>query len=160
MLLTDVNPGDLDAVLALNEASVPNVNSLDADQMRWFVDNAHYFRVVKRGNLIGGFLIGLRPGLGYQSPNYRWFCARHDDFGYIDRVAVSADMRRQGIASSLYDDFARTLRGRVEILTCEVNIRPANEDSLRFHERYGFRRVGTQMTESGSKEVALLEKAL
>ena len=41
-------------------------------------------------------------------------------------------------------------------ITCEVNTRPANPDSMAFHERLGFREVGRQQTEGGAKEVALL----
>jgi len=160
MMLTDVSVADLDAILSLNEASVPHVNSLDAGQMRWFAEHAHYFRVARTEESVHGFLIGLRPGLDYSSPNYRWFCRQYDDFGYIDRVAVSPGARRQGVASSLYGDFIRTLQGLVPRVTCEVNIQPANDGSMQFHMRLGFRRVGTQTTEAGRKTVALLEKVL
>jgi predicted GNAT superfamily acetyltransferase len=40
--------GTLDAALALNEAVVPAVNSLDPDRMRWFFKAADYCRVVGR----------------------------------------------------------------------------------------------------------------
>ena len=43
-------------------------------------------------------------------------------------------------------------------LTCEVNTVPPNESSMRFHERYGFRTVGTQTLEDGCKKVALMAK--
>jgi len=160
MQLANMTLDDLDSVLALNEASIPHVNSLNVDELRWFVDHAHYFRVARVDNEIGGFLIGLRPGLRYASPNYRWFCGHYDDFGYIDRVAVASNARRRGVASSLYGDFIRTLQGQVAVLTCEVNIRPPNEGSMHFHTGFGFRQVGTQTTESGRKKVALLEKTL
>jgi hypothetical protein len=45
-------------------------------------------------------------------------------------------------------------------MTCEVNVRPANESSMRYHETHGFLKVGSQETEGGSKEVAMLEKKL
>ena len=82
------------------------------------------------------------------------------DFGYVDRVAVSASARRQGVASRLYDDFANALRGEVEVMTCEVNIRPPNESSMRYHEIHGFRQVASQETEGGKKMVAMMEKVL
>jgi predicted GNAT superfamily acetyltransferase len=65
-----------------------------------------------------------------------------------------------GIASRLYQDFAASLQGEVDVMTCEVNIRPANETSMRYHRQYGFVQVGTQQTEGGKKEVALLEMKL
>jgi predicted GNAT superfamily acetyltransferase len=75
-------------------------------------------------------------------------------------VAVSKDARRQRVASRLYTDFSSTLRGAVDVMTCEVNIRPANDASMHFHLRLGFAQVASQETEGGKKEVALMEKKL
>ena len=160
MQLSDVTETDLADVLALNEASLPHVSSMDMDQAHWFAANAWYFRVARIDGVFAGFLIGLRPGVDYRSENYRWFCESYQDFGYVDRVAVSQSARRQGVASQLYDDFADALRGKVDVMTCEVNTRPPNESSMRYHERHGFRRVGSQETDGGKKEVAMMEKAL
>ena len=160
MKFSDVTDTDLTEILELNEASVPHVSSVSAAEMRWFAENAHYFRVVRNGEALAGFLIGLRPGLAYQSLNYRWFCDHYPDFGYVDRVAVAHNVRRLGVGSRLYEDFAATLRGSVDVMICEVNLRPANESSMRYHEHLGFVQVGSQETEGGSKEVALLEKRL
>ena len=147
---------DLEVVLRLNEASVPAVNSVDIDQMRWFAGNAAYFRVAMLDERLAGFLIGMRPGTMYSSPNYRWFCDRYDDFGYIDRIAIAEDARRLGLATRLYRDFEASLPASVHVLTCEVNIVPPNESSMRFHEAYGFDAVGTQVLDNGRKEVALM----
>ena len=160
MQIRDVSPPDLDEVLDLNEASVPHVSRISISEMRWFCDNAHYFRIAVLDDALAGFLIGLRPGLDYASPNYRWFCSNYPDFGYVDRVAVATSARRSGVASALYADFEAVLTGEVDVMTCEVNIRPANESSMRYHELHGFVRVGSQETEGGQKEVALLEKRL
>ena len=158
--IRDVETTDLDAVLALNEAVVPAVNSIDLEQMRWFAGHAEYFRVAASGHEIGAFLIGLRPGTVYTSPNYRWFCEHFDDFGYIDRVAVAAQARRQGLASLLYADFTAALPRDVTLMTCEVNLRPPNDTSMRFHEAQGFRQVGSQLIDGGDKEVALMARQL
>lgn len=160
MQLFDVDTDELEVVLALNEASVPHVSSISIDDMHWFAINAHYFRVARIDEELAGFLIGLRAGLPYSSPNYGWFCDNYEDFGYVDRVAVTKSARRKGVASALYDDFAQTLAGTVDVMTCEVNIRPPNDSSMRYHELHGFIQVATQETESGTKEVALLEKKL
>lgn len=160
MQVEDVSASDLDDVLALNEASVPHVNSLTAHELEWFLKHATYFRLVRHEERLAGFLIGLGPGLDYQSPNYRYFCARHEMFGYVDRVAVATEAQRLGIASRLYEDYASTLRGFAPVITCEVNLRPSNAGSLAYHERHGFVCVATQETEGGSKEVALMEKRL
>jgi predicted GNAT superfamily acetyltransferase len=160
MVLSDITAADLPEVLELNESSLPHVSSVSLQEMRWFRNHAEYFRVVRSDNRLAGFLIGLRPGLAYNSPNYRWFVEHYADFGYIDRVAVARTARRLGVASLLYEDFARTLAGKVNVMTCEVNIRPPNESSMHYHERWGFETVATQETEGGSKEVALMEKRL
>jgi uncharacterized protein len=160
MQVVDVSAASLEEVLALNEASVPAVNSLDLVQMRWFADHAPYFRCVRVEGRLAGFLIGLGPGSDYASPNYQWFCKKHEHFAYIDRVAVAKDFRRLGIGSMLYDDFADTFRGKVLVLTCEVNIRPPNQSSMTYHLQHGFVCVATQETENGAKEVALREKTL
>lgn len=160
MQITDVTEADLATVLALNESSTPHVNTIDLDLMRWFAAHAFYFRIARIEGRLAGFLVGLRPGLEYGSENYRWFCDNYSDFGYIDRVAVTASAQRRGVASQLYDDFAAALQGTVPILTCEVNIRPPNESSMRYHETHGFVQVATQETEGGKKKVALMEKKL
>ncbi|MDJ0908375.1 MAG: GNAT family N-acetyltransferase [Woeseiaceae bacterium] len=157
--LRDAAAGDLDEVLALNEANVPAVGQVSIEKMHWFRDHAHYFRVAVTGDYIAAFLIGLRPGTSYESSNYRWFCDNYEDFAYVDRIAVSERARRSGLASRLYDDFAAAMAEAV-VMTCEVNILPPNPSSMRFHERLGFRRVGTIEYEPGAKEVALLELRL
>ena len=157
--IRDVEEDDLENVLELNEASVPAVNSVDLDQMRWFAANAAYFRIAMLGEDLAGFMIGLRPGTSYASPNYRWFCEAYEDFGYVDRIAIATTARRLGLATRFYRDFESSLPASAGVLTCEVNLVPPNESSMRFHEGYGFRTVGTQTLEDGRKEVALLAKS-
>lgn len=156
--LRRVEEDDLEAVLQLNEASVPAVSSIGLEQVRWFAAHAAYFRVATRDGQFAGFLIGMRPGTAYTSPNYRWFCDAYEDFGYIDRIAIASDARRLGLATRLYRDFEASLPPSVAVLTCEVNILPPNESSMRFHENYGFRKVGTQSLDDGQKQVAMMAK--
>ena len=107
--LRDVAEDDLEKVLGLNEASVPAVNSVDLDLMRWFAANAAYFRIAMLGEDLAGFMIGLRPGTSYASPNYRWFCDAYADFGYVDRIAIATTARRLGLATRFYRDFEANL---------------------------------------------------
>ncbi len=155
-----LRPPDLDAVLELNESAIPAVNSLSREDIQWFADHAAYFRVAADAKGIAAFLVGLRDGSAYESPNYRWFSAHYAAFAYVDRVAVAERARRQGLASQLYDDFEGMMRPLVAVVTCEVNLHPPNPGSMRFHERRGFRRVGTQEIDDGRKKVALLELRL
>ena len=160
LIIRNVRDSDLDAVLSLNQKEATNLNSLDIEQMRWFAANANYFRVAMNGRDLAGYLVGFRPGTAYPSPYYLWFCDQYDDFAYVDRVAVADFARRQGLATHLYQDFADSVPDSVDIMACEVNIRPPNESSMDFHFRLGFEQVGTLASESRDKEVALLLKKL
>ena len=146
---------DLEEVLRLNNAAVPAVNRLAQTDIAWFLRNAPYFTIADDGG-VAAFLVGLEPGLAYRSPNYRWFCERYDRFAYIDRIVVAPSARRLGLGRRLYDDFAARRGGAAGRLVCEVNIRPANDRSMRFHTMYGFSEIGRQETEGGAKEVALM----
>lgn len=160
MRIEDVLRGDLAAVRALNEAEIPHVNSISGAGFLWFCDVADYFRVARNDTGIAGFLIGFLPGREYDSLNYLWFAERYPSFLYVDRIVVSPAARGHGVGKALYRDFEAFAAGRADRLTCEVNIRPANERSLSFHQAFGFTEVGRQETEGGTKEVALLAKPL
>lgn len=155
-------PEELDAVLGLNESSVPHVNSLKVEQIRDLRDQAAYFRVAAAGDSgdVAAFLLGLTPDARYGSPNFLWFCRNYPAFAYIDRIAVAEHARRLGLASALYRDFERHFAGRFPMLACEVNLRPANPPSMEFHLRHGFRQVGSQVIDRGAKEVAMMVKPL
>lgn len=159
-IIRDVQEKDLKEVLILNEAVVPAVNSIPLEKMRWFAATASYFRVAILDDRLGAFLIGMRPGIDYESENYRWFCEHYDDFGYIDRVAVANHARRHGLGTAMYDDFRLSLPISVGNMTCEIYTDPPASTSMRFHERYGFTQVGAQKNNNGSKEVALMARKL
>jgi hypothetical protein len=163
MAIRPVTDADLDEILALNNAAVPAVNGLESADLAWFAEVAHSFLVAQGDDGgVAGFVIGLHgPGLAYDSLNYAWFSARYDRFVYVDRIVVADSGRGAGVGRRLYDAFG--VRGRAdghEVLLAEVNVRPRNHGSLRFHERYGFVSVGEQDTEGGAKRVTLLEKRL
>ena len=135
---------DLPRLLDLNESALPHVNSIELGDMEWYLEIAAYFKVVENPNSdLLGFMIALNPGLEYSSDNYRWFSDAFDDFYYIDRIIIS-----------------ESARSHTPRLTCEVNTRPANPQSMTFHQRFGFTPVGTQQTEGGTKEVTLLSLEL
>jgi predicted GNAT superfamily acetyltransferase len=110
------------------------------------------------GNVVG-FCIVLPPGTEYTSVNYRWFCERYDSFVYLDRVAVDEAARGAGIGAALYAEVERRAAGTAELFTLEVNLRPRNDGSLRFHDRLGFVEVGQQETDYGIL-VSMLAKPL
>ncbi len=161
-MIRPYQPADAEAVLALNEANVPEVGTMDADKLQLFVDHSPFFRVVEVDGVVVGMLVGLTEAeTVYPSPNYRWFCQRNEAFAYIDRVAVAESARGQGWGPALYKEFEAWARSQGKPLLCaEVNTIPANPRSLRFHEIYGFVEVGRERPYGPDEEVAMLEFAL
>jgi len=155
-ILRDAETFDLPAVLDLNQAAVPHVSSVTLADMERFAEIAGYFRVAEVGGRVAGFLIALNPGHDYASDNYRWFNDNFDDFFYIDRIVIADNAQGKGLGAALYQQVILIAKAFAPRLTCEVNTQPPNPQSMAFHEGFGFKCVGTQQTEGGNKEVALL----
>ena len=69
---------------------------------------------------------------------------------------ISAEFAGLRLGSALYDAlFAHGRSQGVTTVTCEYNIDPPNPASKRFHDRYGFRELGTQWVANGTKLVSL-----
>ena len=156
--LRNVAAGDLEAVWRINQRCVPAVNSLSLERLQRFTREAQYFRVAEYSSQIAGFLLCLAPEADYNSPNFRWLNERYDDFLYIDRVAIESAFQGLGIAKALYLDAAEAVGDRFRTIACEVNLRPRNDASLKFHERLGFRSVGTR--DHGYVEVQYMVREL
>ena len=159
MHLRPIGPPDLSAVLDLNAAEVPKVGPLDADGLARLVAICDLALLAEDGDGLLGMVLALAPGADYGSANYGFFERRGTDHFYVDRIAVTARARRQGIASALYDAVEQRAgeTGRGEV-TCEVNVVPRNDGSLRFHAARGFVEVGQQGV--GNHRVSLLAKPL
>lgn len=154
-IIRTATEADLDAVWYINENAQPHVNGVSMDFMRWSLETCTWFGVAELAGNVMGFCTVLGCGLDYQSLNYQWFTARYDDFVYIDRIAVAPQAQSLGLGRGLYETAIADLTGKALVLACEVNIKPRNEPSLKFHERMGFEIVGQQDTEGGSKTVAM-----
>ena len=148
---------DLPHILELNKAAIPAVNLLNEPDIRNLFSQAEYFHSLWLNHKVIGFLIALGSGAIYNSPNYRWFESHFDQFLYVDRLVIDPTHQGIGLGRMFYDKL-REFAGQKKFsrITCEVNLRPKNESSLRFHRRYGFRQVGVQETEGGTKQVSLL----
>lgn len=161
MHLRDAVAADLPAIHAINQANVPAVGSITFPGLEWYFAKAAALRVAEIDGVVAGFLLALRPGLDYSSLNYAWFSVRYADFYYIDRLAVSEEWRRRGIARALYADVEAYARAvSAPRLACEVNLRPRNDVSLAFHEEQGFVEIGQQDTDAGDKTVVMLVRHL
>lgn len=154
--LRPLKPADHAWALDLNNGEVPHVNRLDGESLADLLGMAALAAAAEIDGAPAGLLIALLPGTAYGSANYRWFCARYQQFLYVDRVIADPAVRGRGVGRALYGHAMQFGRGRAPILTCEVNEIPPNPASMRFHERLGFRPLGRQQTEGGAKSVVLL----
>jgi predicted GNAT superfamily acetyltransferase len=159
--IRDVNTDDLEHLLELNQSNLPHVGSILFKDLERFHKQAIYFRLAEADGKTAGFLIAFDPIADYDSPNFLWFRERYGAFVYIDRIIIAPEARRKGIGFSLYQDLEMFSRERgIPIMTCEYNLRPRNEESRLFHQKYGFREVGRQETEQGKKTVSLQIKRI
>lgn len=143
--IVDTVPEHFAQVLELNETFVHFLSPLDIQSLKALAEEAGYFRVAVVDGKVLAFLIAVYPGAHYASPNYLWFDREFDDFAYIDRIVVSRTAQGKSLATKLYNDLGMIARAKgITKLACEYNIKPMNEGSAKFHDRYGFREVGQQ----------------
>ncbi|MBO6757459.1 MAG: GNAT family N-acetyltransferase [Roseibium sp.] len=141
---------------ALNAAAVPATNLLAAGELQDLIDRSLCCLVADGGDGPVGFLLCLGEGLSYDSPNYQWFGTVRARFAYTDRICVHNAARGQRIGERLYQGLFQNEAGTGRSFVCEVNERPPNPGSLRFHERLGFSEIGRQ--DHGEKAVIFMER--
>lgn len=150
---------DFDEILRLNAEWTHFTSDLDEAVLTHLHTQAVHHRVVEvteSSRRIVAFLLALREGADYDSPNFRWFDERGGTFIYVDRVIVDRSEQGNGIATMLYDDlFSFAGSEGIEHIVCELDVDPPNEASRRFHDNYGFREIGTQWIAGGTKRVSL-----
>jgi len=160
-MIRDAVPADYPAILAINLESEHVLAPLDHAQLARLHAMADRLRVVDVGGQVAAFLIVLREGASYESPNYRYFAARRDRFLYVDRIVVAVEYQGQGWGGALYRElFEHARKVGVPRVTCEVDVVPPNEGSHQFHSRFGFRELGRQWVADGRKQVSLQEAAV
>jgi uncharacterized protein len=154
----DLKRADWPMLLALNRTSVRELSALDERRLQSILSLAHRRLAVESGGQLVAFAIAIGPGTGYDSLNYRWFDERFRRFLYLDRIAVSAPLRREGIGTRLYEAMEAAATP-FERMVCDVNLQPSNDASLAFHAARGYREIG-QFAHGPQKTVALLVKEL
>jgi predicted GNAT superfamily acetyltransferase len=155
MVVRPIEPADLDAILALNNAHEREIGLIDATGLVRLLSLAAHARVI---GAAGAFLIALDHDSPPQGPNHAWFLARHSRFLYIDRVCVAQHARKRGLARDLYLDAFAIARARsLPIVCCEVNLDPPNPASDAFHSALGFSEVGRAVLPARGKTVRYLE---
>ena len=154
-----IEASDLDRVLEINAANVPDVGAVDVGELAFLVGESAIALAAEHDDDLVGFCLVLAPGSSYESVNYRWFMERYPDALYLDRVAFDASAQGHGWGTAMYDEVSHRIRAdfaRTTALTLEVNVDPPNDPSLRFHAKLGFVEVGRQM--SHGIEVSLMRR--
>lgn len=147
---------DFGHILALNARVETETSPMDVARLGLLHDLSDYHRVAEVDGEVGGFLLALRESAAYENDNHDWFLARYAKFLYVDRIVVSPRHGGRGVGSALYRDlFAYARAQGVPRIVCEYNLEPPNPVSQAFHDRFGFREVGTQRVAGGVKRVSL-----
>ncbi len=155
---------DLERLYAANQASVPGVSEETIEVLAVWIKLATCLVATDSADSALGFITVMPLGLlTYASPNMRWFEAYAERTGksvvYVDRIALLPEARGKRLGEALYqavfDLFSET-----DEIGCEVNVQPPNPGSHRFHQRLGFREVGTQIFVPGEKSVAYYARPL
>jgi predicted GNAT superfamily acetyltransferase len=148
--------GDFAAIVALNAGEVQQTSAMDVARLAELHALAAYHKVVVVEGVVAAFLLALREDAPYRNDNHGWFAARYPRFLYVDRIVVGPAGAGLGLGSLLYRDLFDTARSDgVATVCCEYNIEPPNEASRRFHDKFGFREVGSQWLDGGKKRVSL-----
>lgn len=151
-------PADLDALHAINSASTPGVSHETREGLEKIIQMSVCDVFVNADGMVQGFLTLIEPGtLAYTSPNLRWFedwqARENVSLIYVDRIALAPTARGQGLGRFLYTGTALKY-GQRDFMVAEINTKPDNPGSHRFHQRFGFERVGEQNFEPYDKAVA------
>ena len=160
ILIRDVREHELDMVLALNNAAGPGILPMDAGKLRFFWENADYFRVAEKDGLLAGFLVALSQDAAHDSPNFLWFRERYPEFLYIDRIVVASTRRGAGVGRVFYGDVQSFSEVRVPRLAAEVFLERSSHPALLFHGSFGFREVGQYVMAGHGLRAAMLVKEL
>ena len=150
----DAVSGDAADICALNLAAVTHTSPMDQARLAVLSGLACYFKVACVAGQVAAFVLEMRDGVAYGNDNYQWFASRYQRFLYVDRVVVSPASR--GLGSLLYEDLFRYARvNDIPLVTCEYNLVPPNEQSRRFHGKFGFREQGSQWVSNRTRLVSL-----
>jgi uncharacterized protein len=155
-----IEPADRAALLALNNAHSRELGQIDMERLEHFASVATLAIAIGQIGQPDAFLLAFDHAVPAQGPNHAWFLARHPRFLYVDRICVSPEARKRGLARALYAAvFAEADRRGTPVVCCEVNTEPPNPVSDAFHAALGFSEVGRAFLSDRGKSVRYLELA-
>ena len=148
---------DVHSIWLINEQGLPGTGQVSEEEVSYLLKlSTLSFGIFRKEELVG-FVICLSPRTEYKSLNYGWFNEKYDDFIYVDRIAVSLDQRNKGIGSRIYEEVIAFSQKHEIPVAAEVNLKPPNPGSMRFHNRFGFEEVGVLHHKEKSVTMLLLE---
>ena len=152
-----LSQSDVHSIWSINEQGLPGTGQVSEEEVSDLLKlSTLSFGVFRKEELVG-FVICLSPRTEYKSLNYGWFNEKYDDFIYVDRIAVSLDQRNKGIGSRSYEEVIAFSQKHEIPVAAEVNLKPPNPGSMRFHNRFGFEEVGVLHHKEKSVTMLLLE---
>ncbi len=160
IVIRDVREHELDLVLALNNAAGPGILPMDAAKLRFFWENADYFRVAEDEGHLAGFLIAVSHLAPHDSSNFLWFRERYPEFLYVDRIVIASRRRGAGLGRVFYGDVQSYAELRVPQLAAEVFVEGSSHPALLFHGSFGFREVGQHVMPGLDLRASMLVKEL
>ena len=146
-------------LLRMNAQFVHWLSPLDQAKLDYVLTRATYQRQINDG---AGVLLAYPDTVDYPDhKNLTWLQAHVQNFFYIDRIIIDAAVQGQSLGRRLYEDVERfaALAG-YDHLACEVNTRPDNPGSHRFHQQMGFKTIGTENYPDYKAAVRYYSKAL
>jgi len=154
--IRDAVQEDFESILILNEVEVEKTSPMDLEKISFLDELSCYHKVATVDNEVAGFLLVMRCGAAYINDNFSWFAAKFPTFMYVDRIVVGSDYFGLKIGSMLYQDLFRYAKANgINTITCEYYLEPLNVVSRAFHNKFGFKELGTQRVVNNTKLVSL-----
>jgi uncharacterized protein len=122
-----------EALLRLNNASARETSLLTPERFDRLIRTAHVALFIPPAVAL---LLAFEDTDDYDGGHFLWFRRKPGRFLYVDRVVISEEWRRRGLARRLYEDlFKRAARLGHSRIVCEVNVEPPNPVSTDFTTR-------------------------
>ncbi len=140
-MISDIKDIHHEKLVAMNSQFVHWLSPLDAPRLYWLLERADYARQIHDG---AGMLIAYPSDVDYPDhKNIKWLSNHLDKFYYIDRIIIDEAKQGNGLGQILYDDVEDHARQNgFKWIACEVNTRPNNPGSHRFHLNRGYDVMG------------------
>jgi len=147
-----------EALLHLNNTSARETSLLTSERFDQLIHSARLALFIPPA---AALLLAFEDTDDYDGGHFHWFRGRLHRFLYIDRVVVAETWRRHGLARMLYEEvFKRAIYLGHTRVVCEVNLRPPNPVSDKFHQTLGFHEIGRATINDDAKTVRYLVATL